>query len=69
MLRRSIFIETPDQVVSTVTDHESGESRDMYIMESLVSSTNRGEHLQVLYMMYLLMHQDTLGTYSICYTL
>ena len=69
MLRHSIFIETPDQVVSTVTDHESGESRDVYIMRSLASSANHGAHLGVLYMMYLLMHQDTLGTYSICYTL
>ena len=61
MLQHSIFIETPDQVVSTVTDHESGESRDVYIMRSLESSMNRGAHLGVLYMIYLLMHQDTLG--------
>ena len=39
----------------------SGESRDVYIMGSLVSSTNHEAHIEVLCMMGLLMHQDTLG--------
>ena len=50
------FHRNPDQVVNTVTDHESGESKDVSIMGSLVSSTNRGAYLGVLYVMYLIMH-------------
>ena len=39
----------------------SGESRDIYNVGSLVSSTNHEVHIEVLCMMGLLMHQDTLG--------
>ena len=39
----------------------SGESRDVYNVGSLVSSTNHEAHIEVLCMMGLLMHQDTLG--------